>query len=997
MALITQPKHITKEELHTLARVTNDPFFFSTFVYVIHPIRGKVQFALYPFQKAVLYQFVKERFNIVLKFRQAGITELISMYCLWLCMYHPNKKVNIISIKDTTAKKVLKKIKFMYKNLPPYLQTPIINGRPTELGSSSMMEFSNGSFIESVPTSPEAGRSESLTLLVIDEAAMVRWANEVWAAALPTLSCSVGSTPLFTRKYIQVREGVTKPITNQVKLRELCPKYKGVIDISSLGLYTLTHTGKWQKILKSQNKGKLETWFVKDNRGKKGGYTPAHRLYTTKGWKTLAEIIENDLNVIQVDTKVDELRKPSITTPPSEEILKPIREFPWYSVSNLGRVFDSNMKEVPQRLTKDGYMRVALRNPNIKRITGSINNQKKSKTYQRSLHRLVAEAFIGEIQNGYQVDHIDCNRTCNHVNNLRYIPVSDNVTRSYKHNLSACLSSISGNRLADLDIRGRLLEMYEQGYSYREIAKELYPDCKQGHKFVKRILNERGSRVYISKLKVVKKTYRTIYDIEVENDHSYISATNFVNHNTGGAAIINSCITGDTEIIGRHGNFRVEQVCPKEFGVQDISFMNIEVLTHKLQWRKALYGVNKGILETWEIENDHGDIIKCTPAHKFLTPKGWLPASKCIEHHIPVIRYDPGEKSLTQAVSNQSCKKIELDYELSYLKCNRVFSENIYDITVEGDESYITTSNYISHNTPKGIGNFYHSQWADSISGGNGFNPIRLYWNMHPERDDAWYYRMSKALGPRRTAQEIDGDFLSSGNTVFDLADIKAIEDCLSDYPVIKVRFNGQYRQFLEPDPEKKYYIGADVATGRGSDYSSFTCMDRHGEEHVVYKGRISVDKFAKLLGDTGELYNYALIAPESNDVGLAVTSMLQTEGYPNLYYYQKLIKQKGKSRPEVDKAPGWLTTNKNRSVIIEALEKDIREGNVIIKDPFFVNEAYTFIYDGLNRPVAMGKHKANTNADDIDAEVYSDDDIFGKAITNHIRKGKEQIILLPQ
>lgn len=496
MAIITQPTYLSREELQTLAKVTNDVFFFSTFCYVIHPIRGRVQFALYPFQKAVLYQFVKERFNIVLKFRQAGITELISMYCLWLCMYHSNKKVNIISIKDTTAKKVLKKIKFMYKNLPPYLQTPIINGRATEYGSTSLMEFNNGSFIESVPTSPEAGRSESLTLLVIDEAAMVRWANEVWAAALPTLS-------------------------------------------------------------------------------------------------------------------------------------------------------------------------------------------------------------------------------------------------------------------------------------------------------------------------------------------------------TGGAAIINS--------------------------------------------------------------------------------------------------------------------------------------------------------------TPKGIGNFYHSQWVDAISGGNGFNPIRLYWEMHPERDENWYFKMSKALGPRRTAQEIDGDFLSSGNTVFDLADIKAIEDCLSDYPVIKTRYNGQYRQFLEPDPNNQYYIGADVATGRSNDYSSFTCMDRSGEEQVVYKGRLSVDKYARLLGDTGQLFNYALLAPESNDVGLAVTSLLQTEGYPNLYYYQKLIKKKGSSRPEVDKSPGWLTTNKNRSVIIEALERDIREENIIIKDPFFVNEAYTFIYDGLNRPVAMGKHKSNTNADDPDSEVYADDDIFGKAITNHIRKGKEQVITMPK
>ena len=37
---------------------------------------------------------------------------------------------------------------------------------------------------------------------------------------------------------------------------------------------------------------------------------------------------------------------------------------------------------------------------------------------------------------------------------------------------------------------------------------------------------------------------------------------------------------------------------------------------------------------------------------------------------------------------------------------------------------------------------------------------------MHPERDINWYNEMSSALGTKRTAQEIDGDFLSSGNTV---------------------------------------------------------------------------------------------------------------------------------------------------------------------------------------------------------------------------------------
>ena len=109
---------LTTEQVHMISKVVNDVFFFSIFTYVVHPIRGRVHFNLYPYQKSVLYQFVRNRFNIILKFRQAGITELISMYCLWLAMYHPHTKINIISIKYSTAKKVLKKIKFMYKNLP---------------------------------------------------------------------------------------------------------------------------------------------------------------------------------------------------------------------------------------------------------------------------------------------------------------------------------------------------------------------------------------------------------------------------------------------------------------------------------------------------------------------------------------------------------------------------------------------------------------------------------------------------------------------------------------------------------------------------------------------------------------------------------------------------------------------------------------------------------------------------------------------------------------
>lgn len=1075
--IITENTNLTREELEILAKVPNDVFLFSLFCYVIHPVRGKVRFELYPYQKSVLYQFVKERFNILLKFRQAGITELISMYCLWLAMYHPNKKINIISIKDTTAKKVLKKIKFMYKNLPWYLQTPIINGRAGEFGSASMIEFDNGSFIESIPTSSEAGRSESLSLLVIDEAAIVRWAAQIWAAAFPTLSCLSGSYKIFYKKSIKLPRTKNKygSEIGTIRMDEIGPKKKGVKDLYDSNLYTLTHTGEWKRILWSQNKGKLKTLLLRDSKDVEIECTPKHRFLTIHGWKKASEILSENLDIIQIDLGIEKLINPPVTNPPKLENIKRGRDF------SIGATLSN--------------------------IIGKINP--------------VTHGLILALREEYK-------------------------DKSYAY-LSGILKSKYG-----LDISRRTLN---------------------------NILNR--TPVYLSKLTLIEEKESTIYDVHVEDNHSYITTNGYINHNTGGSAIVNSCVTGNTKIITDKGLLRIKDICPKKFGAVDLSLVsNLRVLTHKGEWKRIVASVNKGRLETWKVKTKYGNTLKCTPNHKLYTLNGFMTVKDIIEKGEEVILYKTGiseietppsikwpdkeewvkvkgydnyqvsnrgqlkflragkwylkslrtnktgyirvtlhkdgkSKKITMAelvlthfttqtklskdevidhidcipthnwstnlraisrkentrraslysyglklgikigkgftdidslatvkrgidsgeierdgittfiknheVFNSMSLKSARSYiskilsgrrgeqvELSKLTLVKKFKATIYDITVEDHHSYITYNykkgnkkefNFLNKNTPYGVGNFYHSTWVDAIAGGNPFNPIRLYWQMHPERDENWYKQMASALGPKRTAQEIDGDFLSSGNTVFDLADIKAIEDCLSDYPVIKKRFNGQYRQYLEPQSDKEYFIGADVSTGRASDYSAFTCMDKQGEEQAVFKGRIPIDKYAKLLGDTGQLYNWATIAPESNDVGMAVTTKLQDEGYPKLYYYQKMLKKKGKSRPEVDKSPGWLTTQKNRSVIIENLEQDIREEDVIIKDPFFVQEAYTFIYDGLGRPVAMGKHRANNSAVDIDLEgdVYSDDSIFGKAICNHIRKGKTNIIVQPK
>lgn len=830
---------LTREELSNLSRVSSDVFFFSLFCYVIHPVRGKVRFDLYPFQKSVLYNFIAQRFNIILKFRQAGITELISMYCLWLAMYHPNKKINIISIKDTTAKKVLKKIKFMYKNLPWYLQTPIINGRAGEYGSASMIEFDNGSFIESIPTSSEAGRSESLSLLVIDEAAVVRWAVQIWAAAFPTLStggsaivnsCITGNTRIITDKGL-------------IKVRNLCPKKFGAVDLSYVSnLKVLTHKGEWKRIIASVNKGKLETWKIQTKYGTTLNCTPNHKLYTLHGWMSVKDIIEKKEKVILYKTGLSELQEPPRIMWPEKEVWKTVKDYPNYKISNRGELKYLRAGKWYKKHLKpndDGYVRVTL-------------HKDRSSKHFRMADLVISHFTDLKVGKDQVIDHIDCVPHHNWVTNLQVISRKENTQRANLYSYGLKLGTRIGKSFTDLDSLAIVLNAIETGELEQKGITQFIKEnsvfnsmsLKSARSYISKILSDkRGNQVKLSTLKVLRKFKTTIYDITVEDHHSYIT-----------------------------------------------------------------YNFNK--------------------------------------------------------------KR-------------------------RGQEEY----NFINKNTPYGVGNFYHSTWVDAIAGGNPFNPIRLYWQMHPERDINWYNQMSSALGAKRTAQEIDGDFLSSSNTVFDLSDIKAIEDCLSDYPVIKKRFNGQYRQFCEPESDKEYFIGADVSTGRASDYSSFTCMDKLGEEQVVYKGRMAVGAYAKLLGDTGKLFNWAIIAPESNDVGLSVTSKLQDEGYPNLYYYQKMLKKKGKSRPEMDKSPGWLTTQKNRSVIIENLEEDIRLDHVIIKDPFFVQEAYTFIYDGLGRPVAMGKHRANNSAVDVDLEgdVYADDDIFGKAICNHIRKGKTNVIVQPR
>ena len=180
MSMNANLKEIIKEQFKKCAK--DAQYFLSKYSYIQHPIRGRVLFDLYGYQKNTLTDFEQHDYNIVLKGRQIGISTLVAGYALWLMLFHNDKNILVIATKQETAKNLVTKVRYMHANLPVWLR-----GNCVEDNKLSM-RFSNGSQIKAVARSKDAGRSEALSLLILDEAAFIEGADEIWTAAQATLS-----------------------------------------------------------------------------------------------------------------------------------------------------------------------------------------------------------------------------------------------------------------------------------------------------------------------------------------------------------------------------------------------------------------------------------------------------------------------------------------------------------------------------------------------------------------------------------------------------------------------------------------------------------------------------------------------------------------------------------------------------------------------------------------------------------------------------------------
>lgn len=286
--------------------------------------------------------------------------------------------------------------------------------------------------------------------------------------------------------------------------------------------------------------------------------------------------------------------------------------------------------------------------------------------------------------------------------------------------------------------------------------------------------------------------------------------------------------------------------------------------------------------------------------------------------------------------------------------------------TVDGGGQIIviSTGNGVS-NALTGEGNFFHYLWTNGDS--MGLKKRFLRWDLHPDRNERWYAENAAALPPIERAQQYprspEDAFLSTQPCWFDLDKLGwyAREAVLS--PVKRLRFErhpenkrrmvgkktdfGEVRVFQDPDDKHRYAIGADVATGRGTDFSAAYVIDLNTMEFVSeYHAKIAPDLFAEHLWALGRWYNTAWIAVElGGGYGDSVITPLR-DGITGLKPYERLYRHSSEIRLErqVNATFGFPMSSRTRPQVINQLEQVIRDRDMKALPEGLISECRTFI-----------------------------------------------------
>jgi len=292
--------------------------------------------------------------------------------------------------------------------------------------------------------------------------------------------------------------------------------------------------------------------------------------------------------------------------------------------------------------------------------------------------------------------------------------------------------------------------------------------------------------------------------------------------------------------------------------------------------------------------------------------------------------------------------------------------------------------------TPKGVGNLFHRLWVaakDSFSVhvkkstlkneiSSAFRPMVIHWSQLPDEEfkrrgfDSsieWYNHMKAKLaqkgGEKAVAQELDLDFLTSGDT-YDIKILNKLKENAIEMKGLptKVLSNGVVVVY-PPIQNVKYIIGIDSSEGIGEDYQFFHVARADNGQIVAYFADNTVDitRYTEIIRQTGLLYNGAYLMIERNNHGQVILSRMleSTNGGEPLYPPHLIFNRYDVTKFKFIKHyKGWQTSNTSRQYLITSLFSWLNEMADEVNLPIITaDEFFTFVNIGGKWQAQRGFH----------------------------------------
>ena len=265
--------------------------------------------------------------------------------------------------------------------------------------------------------------------------------------------------------------------------------------------------------------------------------------------------------------------------------------------------------------------------------------------------------------------------------------------------------------------------------------------------------------------------------------------------------------------------------------------------------------------------------------------------------------------------------------------------------------------------------------WGDVLFEDRDYIKLREIMDEGYKPCSSWFEGMVKKLkyDKRKVSQELECNFLGSGDNVFDSVLLEKIRENMLTEPQTKMMGNALWI-WKEPVIGHKYVMGVDVSRGDSEDFSSFQIIDFDTREQVAeYVGKLPPDTMAEICYKWANMYSCFVVIDITGGMGVSTARKMQEMGYKNLYVDGVDSANKWKYDPKaLEKIPG-INFNNKRVQIIASFEEVMRHDFKIYSARLY-NEMNTFIYisgrpdhqkghhDDLIMSVAMATYVAESS-----------------------------------